>query len=268
MSIETNNFIFLGNNFKILDDYCFNPYMERDNQDQWKDITKQISLEFEFNHKNEKFSDLTSDEKIHHIQKKLGNIRIIQNIFDPLGSFSQNDQAIFVDKNNEFVGLYQYIIKPFLYSNFSLCNDSGSFPISDKVWKNKVKKSEINWDISSKENAIYALNNYNTYHLIKNKSDKLNLSNQSDLIEYLLDHHGDIFDAAEDFDLYELNIDDFISYSSVYSFLPDFYFDLKGTPIMIYHLDKKIYLENIKTFIDYIKELPPQTLLSLYDYTE
>lgn len=258
-----NSFIAFGHhNNKTFDKYC---YIDQ-NIDNWENITNDIVDAIKTKHPDCNFWTQKDSVKINYIKKVFPEIIIVEGDFYFSSEFSKGDIVLFVDDYQNFRHVSRYKIRNFLYTNYDLTDDNNAF-LDKKDFrklKNRLTKKQIDFKNMSKSNSDNMLKKYNTYHYIKNTKK---ISGE-ELAMFLINTHGNLFSLYDDdFELFELNFEDFCNFISAQSFAPDFYFDEEGNINNIYSEDLKEHLLNMKNFVEYLKQLPDNTLCTYYDYS-
>lgn len=256
-------FILFGDNEQLLNDHCFNPYEEKI---EWLNITDQVLSNFISPHIDIKFNEKSLNNKIEYIRDFYPNIKIIQDDLMFSSEFSNGDQAVFISENEEFLGVFEFCTRRILYSNYkiSLNDDGFTLKSNPNTLKNGIRKSDIDFSAMIKGSNQIMLHKYNVYYKIKN-STKLD---GKKLKQYILDHEPNHFDFSDDFSIFDLSFEDYCTLSSVNSFVPDFYFNLSGEPVIIINSDINKYIKNVKEFIRFINIIPENEKITQYEYQD
>lgn len=261
------NFLFLGNNSDLLDQYCYDF-----NHETWEDITDFFNVKIKEKHPDVVFSKLNQSQKIDMIKKIQPDIKTVQDGLFVTTEFKSGENVIFLDEFGEFQNVSQFSLKKHLYSNYNKTDDHFSFlTIEGQKFKNGILKKEIDFHNMATSNNNFMLQKYDVYHKVKKQlqnSPEFSEGENSSitLILELVNHYGHLFSEHEEFRFFELPLIDFLNYHSIEDFIPDFYFNLSGKPIFIYDDNLEIYAKNINSFIVYLKRLISNTKLTIYDY--
>lgn len=256
-------FILLGNNEKRLNNHCFCPYEKKS---EWFNITDKVLSNFISPYIDIKFDSRSTEEKIEYINDFYPDIKIVQNDLIFSEEFKHGDTAIFVSESNEFLGVFEFHTHRFLYSNYNISHDEDGFNLktNPNIMKNGIKKSEIDFETMIKGSNQVMLHKYNLYHKLKNTTNL----NKNKLRQYILDYEPNYFDINEDFSVFNLPFESYCVLSSVNSFVPDFYFNLSGDPVVIIHENINEYIKNVRDFIRIINKIPSETKITQYEYQD